>query len=240
MFPFDIGRMTVSNDGRFLALSTPSGIRVFTLPTTGVPPPPPVFGTARDMIFDSTGQNLYFTTEEGLVWRYNIATAAYGSPYNLGGSLLGADLTPDGQYLVVAQHLGGATQGAFQKLRLSTGEITNLIYPQEAPEAFAYDISIGSNGIGLGTSDFAGSAWVPLRQIDLTTGSVTIRTDAPGSGFQGRITNRSQIRRSADRSRLYVLEADHSSGPRFTYNALSNSFGPSSQTQTFHGQGGLP
>src|SRR5205085_3790729 len=46
--PFDTGHLVVSPDGRYLALATPSGVRLFTIPT---PPysalPAPDFGEPR-------------------------------------------------------------------------------------------------------------------------------------------------------------------------------------------------
>ena len=77
-----------------------------------------------------------------------------------------------------------------------------------------------------------GSGWTPLRQIDLSTNAITIRTDAPGSGF-GEVRQNTQIHRSANGTRLLLMESNISSGPLFTYSAATNSFGPSFDTNAF-------
>jgi hypothetical protein len=229
---FGEGTLVASPDGVHLALATPSGVRIYDV-TTGTPPPPATFGTPRDMVFDHAGQRLYITTREGLVWPYNLATNTFGTPYDLGGSLKGLDITADDALLLVAQGNRGLTQSAFQKLDLASGVVTNATYTHGSfGEAGAWDVAIASNGLAFGTTTIDGSGWNPLRQIDLSTNAVTDRTDATGSGFNGKIKEFTQIHRSADRTRLYFLEADSSDGPRFTYSGVSDTFGPSSHTDT--------
>ncbi len=228
---FGSGNLVASHDGRFLALATSTGIRLFTLPAGPYPPPaPPVFGTARDMVFDNAGQRLYFSTAEGFVWPYNLTTNSFETPIDLGGSLNGMDIAADGSYLLVAQNEFGVAQGAFQKVTLATGAVTSLNYTRAFGESGAWDVAIGANGIALADTNYAGSGWVPLRQIDLATGTLTTRSDAPGSGPGGSVRQSSQIHRSADGSRMFLLEANISSGPLFTYSATSNTFGPAATT----------
>ena len=65
---FGEGTLVASPDGIHPALETSSGVRLIDV-TAGTVPPPPAFGTPRDMVFDHGGQHLYVTTKEGLVWR---------------------------------------------------------------------------------------------------------------------------------------------------------------------------
>lgn len=189
--------------------------------------------TRRDMVFDHAGKYLYISTSTGVVQRYNLSTGRLESPLNLGGSLNGLDISADDTFLLVAQNDTGISQGTFQKVDLNSGIVINLGYTRAFSETGAWDVAIASNNLALVTTQYGGSGWTPLRQIDLTTNTVTTRTDAPGSGGGGMVRQNTQIYRSADRTRLYLLESNISSGPIFTYSATTNTFGPKTQTNAF-------
>jgi hypothetical protein len=182
--------------------------------------------TRRDMIFDHAGNYLYISTSDGLIKTYNLSTGQVETAKDLGGSLNGLDISPDDSFLLVAQNDTGVAQGVFEKVDLSSGAITNINYTLAFGETGAWDVAIASNGLAFGTTQFGGSGWTPLRQIDLTTNQATIRADAPGSGGGGMVRQNTAIYRSADRTRLYFLEANISSGPVFTYSAETDTFGP--------------
>src|SRR5438132_10529762 len=82
--------------------------------------------TRRDMVFDPSGRYLYITTSDGLVRPYNISTGQLEIGYNLGGSLNGIDITPDGLFLLVAQNNVGGSEGIVHKINLITGAVTNI------------------------------------------------------------------------------------------------------------------
>jgi hypothetical protein len=189
--------------------------------------------TGRGMVFDYAGNYLYITTSDGFVAPYNLSTGLLETSYNLGGSLNGIDIARDDSFLLVAQSSTGISQGTFQKLDLSTSTVTNINYTRASGETAAWDVGIGSNGLALVTTQFGGSGWTPLRQIDLTTNGVSIRTDAPGSGGGGMVRQNTQVHHGADGTRFYFLESNISSGPIFTYSATSNTFGGAAQTDTF-------
>ncbi len=186
--------------------------------------------TTRGMVFDYSGQYLYLATTTGLVNPYNLSTGIIETPFNLGGSLNGIDIARDNSFLLIAQGTAGISQGTFYKLRLSNGAVTNINYTRAFGETGAWDVAIGSNGLALVTTQFGGSGWTPLRQIDLTTNAISTRSDAPGSGPSGTVRQNTQIHHGADGTRLYFLESNISSGPIFTYSATSNTFGPSALT----------
>jgi len=228
---FGTGTLVASQDGQYLALETASGIRLFNV-ANNIPGPAPTFIDPTDMVFDSSGKYLYIATYDGHVWPYNLITRQLETPYTFDGSLLGLDIASDDSFLIAAQAITGIKQGAFQKLDLSTGTLTNLSYTRAFGEAGGWGVALTSNGTAFGTTEYAGSGWVPFHQINLATGTVGSRTDAPGSGFGGQIRNHSHVHRGADRTRLYILESDSSNGPLFTYSAVSDTFGPSAQTGT--------
>ena len=231
--PFGTGTLVASQDGKYLALATSSGIRLFNFANT-VQGPAPAFNSPTGMVFDHSGKHLYIATYDGHVWPYNLLSRQLEKPYTFHGSLLGLDIAFDDSFLIAAQAVTGLAQGAYQKFDINTGTVTNLSYTRAAfGEAGAWGVAVISNGTAFGTNEFAGSGWVPLHQINLATGTVSNRTDAPGSGGGGQIRNHSQIHRGADGTRLYLLESDISSGPLFTYSAGSDTFGQSAQTGTF-------
>ncbi|HJW38544.1 MAG TPA: NF038122 family metalloprotease [Candidatus Udaeobacter sp.] len=184
--------------------------------------------TSRGMVFDFAGQNLYISTSTGLIKTFNLSTRSLVRTYNLGGSLNGIDIARDNSFILAAQNNFGTSQGKFQRVHLATGTITDINYPRESTEGGGWDVAISSNGLALVTTQGdGGSSWTPLRQIDLNTNAITVRTDAPGSGFNHQLATSTLIHRSADGTRLSFMEGDDDRGPVFTYSALTNTFGPS-------------
>ena len=122
--------------------------------------------TTRGMVFDYTGQYLYLATSTGLVDPYNLSTGIIEMPFNLGGSLNGIDIARNGSFLLIAQGTAGISQGTFYKLDLSSSAVTNINYTKASGETGAWDVAIASNGLALVTTQFGGSGWTPLRQID--------------------------------------------------------------------------
>ena len=223
---FGTGTLVASNDGRFLALETATGIRFFALPAPGSPPAPAstgthVFGLPRDMVFDHSGKYLYITTYTGLVWPFNLLARKFEMPYDLGGPLNGVDIAPDDSYLLVGQTKTGLTQGVLHKITLSTGALTNIPVPGKAA---VWDVAIASNGSAL--FDMAG--YGPIRQVDLATNAITIRNDGPNGAWPGLYPS-TPIQRSADGTRICFLEYGLSSRFVYTYDAVSNAFGPNSR-----------
>ncbi|MGI8435599.1 MAG: dockerin type I domain-containing protein [Chthoniobacterales bacterium] len=237
---FGTGVLVASSDGHWLALETPSGIRLFSIPKTmptptpsprPTPTPPPngsvliPSAIRRDMVFDFAGQNLYISNSTGTVRAFNLSTLSFGATYELGGSLNGMDISRDNSFLLVAQNVTNGAQGTFHKVDLTSGMVTNINYTPSS--GGAWDVAIGSNGLALATTVGGLS---PVRQINLTTNAISIRSDAPGAAGGGEVFDRTEISRSADGARLVLMEGNISSGPIFTYSATDNTFGPSRNT----------
>src|SRR6516225_9692324 len=187
----------------------------------------------RDLVFDATRDLLYITTSAGTIQQYSIPTQTLLSPFTVGTSLNGADISADGSALFVAESQTGATQGVVHEVNLATDAVTDLPYNLGFYEGGSWDVALGAAGKGLVTTIFNGSGWTPLRQIDLGSGTLSIRTDDPGSGSGGAVFGRTMIHRSADRSTFLVTESGISSGPVFLYNAATDTFSSSFNTNTF-------
>jgi hypothetical protein len=181
--------------------------------------------TRRGMVFDFAGENLYFSTSAGLIKAFNLSTGSIVKTYNLGGSLNGIDIARDNSFILAAQNNVASSQGRFQRVNLANGVITNIHYTLEHSEGGGWDVAIAANGVALvSTRGRWGSADTPLRQIDLGTNAITVRTDAPGSGFNNEVSE-AKIYRSADGTRLLFMELGFTPTPVFTYSAATDTFG---------------
>ncbi len=188
----------------------------------------------RDLVFDPTRNLLHITTASGQVQRYDVTNQTLLSPWSVGTSLNGADIAPDGSTLYVAENQTSGSQGVLHGVNLSVGSVTNVTYNLASAEGGVWDVAVANNGKAFFSTRFNGSGWVPFRQLDLNTGTVSIRTDAPGSGGNGQVTQDTHIDRSADGSQMFMAESNISSGPIFTYESASNSFPQHAQTNAFY------
>jgi sugar lactone lactonase YvrE len=203
-----------------------TNIQVHTGPVSLIP-----VANHRDLVYDGSRGILYITTSDGFVQRFDVVHQTLLTPWRIGASLYGADITPDGQYLYTTEDLRVANQGVLHKVSLSDGTVSNVSFNLAFGEGGTWAVTIANNGKALFDSLYLGSGTIPLRQIDLTTDAISVRTDAPGSGPGGQISQNTHIRRGADRSLLFLAESNDSSGPIFTYTAASDSFGASVHTQ---------
>ncbi len=179
----------------------------------------------RDLIFDPLRNTLYMPTSAGKVERYDVTTHSLLTPWQVGNSLNGGDITPDSSALYIAENQVGATQGFIRKVNLADGTVKNLTFNLDYDNTPS-DVAIGANGLAI----FRGfGQWQSFRQIDLSTDTITARSDG-GSIYGG-----GQISRSSDRSRFFITQDGISSGPVSTYNAVTNTFSTERDTNTYLG-----
>ena len=162
----------------------------------------PQSGGRRDMVYDDAKSILYITTGAGgLITRYNAATdsalTAFTSP--LAAQLNGADLTPDGKFLYVAED----SISKVLKVNTTDGSTSEIAASAGAGSNGAFDVSISSTGVGLITSRRLGAAagGVDLLQIDTSKDTITARNDVPP------VYQDSQLFRADNRSTISVMEA---------------------------------
>ena len=178
----------------------------------------------NDVVYDAARDLVYATTARGTVERYDAAAGRLLAPWTVGGNLLGADITPDGSFLYVAD--GNNPQ--IRKVNLSDGTSVPLTYSPAFGESNAYDVAVvGPRAVF--TTQYAGSGWTPLREIDLASGAITTRTDIRD------VRQNSILSRAGDRSGMFLTESNISSGPIRYYDTGENRFTAYGETQTFHG-----
>lgn len=184
----------------------------------------------KDHVFDPVNRILYITTAT-TVQRWDAATGTMLAPWTLGGELGGIDVTPDGATILVADRTFNTTtdRGLIHRIDAASGAVTTLDFALDGgepsfTETGSWDVVAMNNGKAFFTTDFVGSAWVPFHQLDLTTNVITSRSDTLSSGFGGEVRERTGVFRNGNHSMMLGLEGDISSGPFFSYSALTDTF----------------
>jgi len=215
---FGIGLLMVP----FLAAAESYAQTATAVVATPTPTPQPSFASPSDMVFDSTGNNLYITSG-GWIWRYDLPNDALQPAFEVGGTLNAIDIAPDDSFVLVAQDDYTPTSGRFQRVKLATGEVTDIVYSREVShgEGGAWDVAIASNGFAFGTTrvlpDWVSST--PLREIDLTTNQIIERAPVQF----GEVSDGTSIERNADHTRVYFLGTT-TGGEVFSYDAVTDTF----------------
>jgi len=85
----------------------------------------------KDHVFDPVNQILYITTQSGTVKRYDVIANNFLDPWNIGGTLGGIDVTPNGDKVLIAdQSYDTITDiGYIHSVDASSGIVTTLEFP---------------------------------------------------------------------------------------------------------------
>ncbi|MHC2066661.1 hypothetical protein ACYFX5_04240 [Bremerella sp. T1] len=233
------GRVSLADYGMFvISFGSQRGSRLFaempglTTPWTEAESTLPAgmdiaIADAVDHVFDEANQILYVTTEDGHLERWDYENQVLLARYeDIAQQPSGLDITVDGAYAYVGDAVAVVTHGTVWKVDLTDGSKTALTYARSGNEQGVYDLAIAANGKAYFTTDFAGSGWTPLREIDLATGLMT--------NLRG-VRQNTGITRGENRSLLYFQESNISSGPTFTYNANTDTFSDYLDTHRFVG-----
>ncbi|HWS90737.1 MAG TPA: Ig-like domain-containing protein [Pyrinomonadaceae bacterium] len=169
-----------------------------------------------DMVYDSGRDTLYITSGASVL-RYHLGTDSFLTPFNLGGSLSGLDLSPDGDTLVVADRTRTASNTWIHVVDLRTGAASKALFPRAFQEGGTFTVAYGADARVLVTSTVEGSGWVPLRRLDPATGAwLDLKSHFPAGSF-GDIRQDTMLAASGDRSVIGFAEANSSSGPLGRY-----------------------
>lgn len=125
-----------------------------------------------DMVHDAK-RGLVYVTNGPYLLRYDLATSTLLPPITLGGNLMGADLSPDEDTLVVADTAGSSTDSWVYLVSLDSLAITQVKVPKAFGEGGTYVAVYGADGNVYTTSTFNGSGWIPFRRLDVANGTWT-------------------------------------------------------------------
>jgi hypothetical protein len=181
---------------------------------TAVPIP-----NAQDAVVHDGLNQVFVTTSNGNVQRYDIATRSLLTPWTaVGVNLRSLDTTADGSFLYIADQSAGPTQGVIRKVNAATGAKTNLFYDLAGEGAGAYDIVRLSNNRMLFSANhqFSGGG-TPLRFIDLSNDAISLR---PADGVE----RQTDLFRSRDGRRVFMTGGNTSAGDIRVYNAPTDSY----------------
>jgi Bacterial Ig domain len=164
-----------------------------------------------DMVYDSARDTLYITSG-GSVLRYRLSTNSFLAPFNLGGSLAGLDISPDGNTLVVADRTRDASNVWVHVVDLRTGAASRALFPRAFGEGGTFTVAYGSDNRVIISGTYEGSGWVPLRQLDPATGTWRdLKPQFPD--LFGQVRQDTMLAASGDRSVVGFAESNASDGP---------------------------
>jgi hypothetical protein len=164
-----------------------------------------------DMVYDGARDIVYITNGAAIL-RYHLGSASFLAPYQLGGSLRGIDLSPDGNTLAVADGQRTDANVWIHLVDLRTGQDQKVLFPREFYEGGTFTVAYGSDGAVLISSTFEGSGWVPLRRYNPATGATTTLAS---------IRQDSMLSASADRGTIGFEESNISDGAWGTYSVAT-------------------
>ncbi len=157
-----------------------------------------------DMVYDSARDTLYITSGTSVL-RYQIGTNTFLTPIELGGSLRGIDLSPDGNTLAVADKTRSATEVWIHLVDLTNGVSRKATFPRASGEGGTFTVAFGNDGAVLVTSTYEGSGWVPMRRHDPATGATSVVASS--------VNQNSMLAPSGDRGVIGFAESNSSDGP---------------------------
>ena len=200
-----------------------SNVRVTDDGGTGLDPLPtsssefiPATGR-KDTVHDAKREVLYISTCDGDVLRYDLAAKSFLSPFNLGGALIGMDLSPDQNTLVVADTDEDLGRGVnwIHVVDLMTGAARKIEFPLVSLEGGTFSVAFTTDTTVLVTSTFRGSGWVPMREVDLTDDSYSVIES---------VRQNTMLTATTDLSAVAYAEANISSGEFGRYRVSDRNF----------------
>jgi YVTN family beta-propeller protein len=188
----------------------------------------PLAGPLGQAIFDPACQYVYLTnTGLNRVEIFSLQTLALQAPIQVGAQPIGADLSPDGSLLYVAN--SGGNNISVIDLAART-ELRRITVPNVSGQFSPLSIAVAGNGTALVTTSNSGSG--SLRQMNLGSEQIVSRTGL-------HMTEQVRLRASQNRQRIVLAVGDISSGPVDLYRAETDDFVTEKQLATYVTDAGL-
>jgi hypothetical protein len=175
------------------------------------------------MVHDGKRDRLYITTTgtggTGEVRVFNLVTRQFEAPLLTGGSFMGIDLSPNGDQLIVAEQGSSDTKNWIYRIDLTTGTPQRIDFNLDFYEGGTFTAVFTSDTEALVTSQFKGSGWVPMRRVDLTSGTAKSISS---------VRQATMLTPSADGSTVAYAESNISNGEWGRYKVGAQTFAESS------------
>jgi hypothetical protein len=178
-----------------------------------------------DMVHDAARDVLYITSGSSVL-RYHLGSDAFLSPIQLTGTLVGIDLSPDGNTLVVGDRTRTETNVWVHVVDLNTLQSRRAMFARAFYEGGTYTVAFGNDGAAVVSSTFEGSGWVPLRRYDPADDSVRTVSNS--------IEQSSMVSSSGDGSVIGIEGSNLSSGPVYRYDVERQAITDNSGTGWFN------
>lgn len=230
-------QLTASDGSYHFSVNAPGEYAVNLVPEPGYDRSTPirfgldttlVAGTIQDHVFDPVRSILYSTAGNQVLRTNPQNSQELLLSLGVGTSLTALDVTPDGKFLLVGEGTTAEGKGRLYKIDLTNNSVTAIEYTLQVDEGGVFDIAAVSNDRVLFTTGSTTNGLVPLRQIELSTETVTTRTESFGAAA-GEIPSNSRLERNDSRSALLLVHAHDSGGRVDWYSTTDNTFVRSTQ-----------
>lgn len=176
---------------------------------------------ANENVLSPDGRILYVVGTDATVRAYDVETRALLNSYRLGTRLGGADVTPDGRYLVVAerepaygpldQNGQRSTTVSVHRLEIQTGQVRTYTTEPGFGGGPFFDVAVLADGTALISQSYNGSGWNKLRALNLESGTFTVLSQS--------VRQDSVLSLSDDRRLVFVGEPNISNAEIDLYRA---------------------
>ena len=129
-------------------------------------------GNRYDFVHDGS-RNILYISEGPRILRYDLGIEGFRQSIEVGGNLRGVDLSPDGNFLAVADANQSSTQCWIHLVDLRDGSIRKLNFPSE-PAGGTFTLAYGQDGTLLVCGNFAGGFAPRVRRVDPSTGEASV------------------------------------------------------------------
>jgi DNA-binding beta-propeller fold protein YncE len=174
-----------------------------------------ISGTLRDLVYDPVRNRVYASNEQNN--RIEVLQAGGGgllAPIPVGSKPWGLDLSADSNTLLVCN--SGEDRLALIDLTSNPPAVSYVTVPADLyGNTWPRSVGSAANGRVFFTTTQASATWCQVREINVSTSAISVRSDAPPA------FDLTYVAASLDRSRLMVASQ---SGAYFLYDSASDAF----------------
>lgn len=192
-----------------------------------------IFGlpNSTGVVFDDVRDRFYVSSSDGDVYAFDPTSNTLSKTLHLGGVLSGLDISPAGDFLLVADSSGTVFgSGAYpqdhhvalHRVSLANWTSTDINFDVYGYELGPADVAVASQHAALLTTFFSGSGWTPLREFDpMAAGFDGVQVQGVGT-VPSSISSPTYLISSPDHHYVLVLEGNISNGAFHLFDTVQN------------------